>query len=124
MVYFQIRQQKSCIIFSIAAFLQICAMRGANFFATFFADFANCQNDPCQNGGTCEDEIGRYTCQCLDGYTGINCQTNIDDCVNHNCQNHVHCRDGVASYECVCLEGFTGEFCETRRGMLVHEVTL
>ena len=26
-----------------------------------------CASDPCQNDGTCDDELGYYTCTCLDG---------------------------------------------------------
>ncbi len=32
--------------------------------------------DQCENGGTCaNDNMGSYTCSCLKGYTGENCQT-------------------------------------------------
>ncbi|XP_072033451.1 uncharacterized protein [Amphiura filiformis] len=78
-------------------------------------DYANCGNEPCQSGGTCVEEIGRYTCLCPEGFTGVNCETNIDDCVDHDCQNSIHCLDGIASYECVCNLNYTGPYCETRR---------
>jgi hypothetical protein len=29
-----------------------------------------CEEDPCQNGGTCVDEVGSYHCKCLPGYEG------------------------------------------------------
>ena len=34
-----------------------------------------CQSQPCQNGGTCVDDIDSYTCNCLPDYTGPNCGT-------------------------------------------------
>ena len=38
-----------------------------------------CEAEPCKNGGTCkptEDGKG-YTCVCVDGYAGDNCETGI-----------------------------------------------
>ena len=34
-----------------------------------------CRSGPCQHGGTCRNEVNRYTCECAAGYTGINCGT-------------------------------------------------
>ena len=34
----------------------------------------NCTPNPC-NDGTCENQIGGYTCQCKQGYTGRNCES-------------------------------------------------
>ena len=41
----------------------------------FNADVVECYPNPCQNGGTCNDGIGNYTCQCVPGYEGPNCAT-------------------------------------------------
>ena len=40
----------------------------------FLQDIDECSSDPCQNGGTCEDGVNEYTCQCATGYTGTNCE--------------------------------------------------
>ena len=41
----------------------------------FFTDKDNCISSPCRNGGTCVDGIGDfYACNCLDHYSGNNCQ--------------------------------------------------
>ena len=34
-----------------------------------------CLSIPCLNGGTCKDDVGRYTCTCAPGYTGTHCET-------------------------------------------------
>ena len=39
-----------------------------------------CAENPCQNGATCIDGIGNYTCSCLQGFTGRHCEDDIDEC--------------------------------------------
>ena len=41
----------------------------------FFTDIDECVSAPCQNGGTCTDQVNSYTCHCPPGYTGLQCQT-------------------------------------------------
>ena len=36
-----------------------------------------CSSNPCVNGGTCTDQLNRYTCTCESGFTGNNCETGI-----------------------------------------------
>ena len=38
-------------------------------------DIDDCDPNPCENGGTCGDLVSGYQCQCVDGYTGLYCQT-------------------------------------------------
>ena len=66
-----------------------------------------CSFDPCHNGATCMTSPPShvYTCDCLDGYTGDTCETNIDDCVNHNCPSYQVCVDGIGQYTCECPLG-------------------
>ena len=33
-----------------------------------------CESSPCQNDGLCIDGDYKYTCQCLPGFKGYNCQ--------------------------------------------------
>ena len=42
------------------------------------SDGNECSPDPCQNGGTCEDLVGSYRCDCNTGYSGTNCETGTD----------------------------------------------
>ena len=39
-----------------------------------FSDINECMNDPCQNGGTCVNSPGSYSCDCVEGYKGDHCQ--------------------------------------------------
>ena len=64
----------------------------------------------CSGHGTC---IDGDTCDCNPGYTGRDCETNIDDCAGVNCSGHGTCTDGVGTYTCECNPGYTGRDCET-----------
>ena len=59
-----------------------------------FPPFVDCHNNVCseitacpvcQNGGSCQDVIDGYSCQCMPGFTGRHCQTNIDECQGVKC---------------------------------------
>ena len=45
-----------------------------SYFVTFL-DVNECESSPCKNGGTCIDGVDLYTCQCLAGYSGDDCET-------------------------------------------------
>jgi len=38
-------------------------------------DINECTSNPCQNGASCDDRLGKYRCTCVFGYTGVNCET-------------------------------------------------
>ena len=38
-----------------------------------FSATNECLSNPCQNGATCEDGIGSFTCHCLEGFEGVTC---------------------------------------------------
>ena len=45
-----------------------------------------------------------FICLCATGFTGTNCEENIDDCEDGPC-GHGTCIDGVNGYLCSCQEG-------------------
>lgn len=47
---------------------------------------------PCQNGGTCADQVNGYKCTCSKGYKGVNCETGMYEQLNLNfctCNNAI-----------------------------------
>lgn len=49
------------------------------------------------------------------GFTGQNCEENIDDCPGNNCKNGGACVDGVNTYNCRCPPEWTGAYTGGRR---------
>ena len=45
-------------------------------------DIDECNPDPCENGGSCTDDVNGYTCDCADGYTGHDCEIGIFKCIS------------------------------------------
>ena len=78
------------------------------------SDILECASNPCQNGGTCLEGVGtcRYDCTCKAGYSGAQCQTNINECASTPCQNGGTCTDLVNSYSCACRSGYYGSSCQ------------
>eukprot|EP00117_Sycon_ciliatum_P037554 scpid32913/ scgid6063/ Fibropellin-1; Epidermal growth factor-related protein 1; Fibropellin-I; SpEGF I; UEGF-1 len=75
-------------------------------------DINECEPNPCLNGGQCQDLVNDFVCRCPPGYTGKNCETDIDDCAPNNpCLNGGSCVDLTPGYTCVCAPGFTGDDC-------------
>lgn len=84
---------------------------------------ANCQDNvdyclqyaPCQNQANCTDgkEVNEYSCTCASGWTGRNCDVDIDECQLGYCQNNATCNNTLGNYACACLPGFTDHNCST-----------
>ncbi|XP_022795937.1 neurogenic locus notch homolog protein 1-like isoform X3 [Stylophora pistillata] len=77
------------------------------------AGFDPCKaSKPCQNGATCVNQNGGYTCLCKPGYQGKNCEQDVNECVSKPCRNGGTCENLQGSYRCKCKSGFLGKHCE------------
>ena len=76
-------------------------------------DGDDCASSPCFNAGTCTDLPWDYSCSCIQGYKGRNCEFDIDECYSDPCQNNAECLDEVNGYRCICNPGYAGVNCET-----------
>ncbi|XP_068277047.1 neurocan core protein [Nyctibius grandis] len=71
-----------------------------------------CHNNPCLHGGTCRANGTVCGCACAPGFTGENCEIDIDDCLSSPCQNGGTCIDEVNAFVCLCLPSYGGSRCE------------
>ena len=46
------------------------------------------------------------------GWTGRDCDVDIDDCASNPCGDHGVCNDGLDHFSCSCDAGYEGTFCE------------
>jgi len=77
------------------------------------ADDCLLEGYPCLNQGTCVDGYLTYTCSCLPGYSGLLCQTDINECLSSPCQHGGTCTDLVNNYHCACIPGYSGNNCQS-----------
>lgn len=75
----------------------------------------DCSPDPCLNGGTCNDLVNGYTCDCGPNWMGKNCSLRYDACSFQPCKNGATCLTSppLHNYSCACVSGFTDKNCST-----------
>jgi hypothetical protein len=75
-------------------------------------DVDECAIDPCLNGATCNNLVGNFSCSCVVGWEGKQCEINPNDCLmNEPCKNGASCKDRVGGFECACSLGWSGADC-------------
>lgn len=74
-------------------------------------DIDECSSSPCQNGGTCHDGQGSFSCSCPVGFSGPTCEEAIDECASSPCLGGGTCIDGIGMYTCQCPKGLVGPNC-------------
>ncbi|XP_067656144.1 neurogenic locus Notch protein-like [Haliotis asinina] len=47
----------------------------------------SCNSNPCQNGATCVNGLDMYTCVCPPGWSGVNCEGDVQPPVVSGCEN-------------------------------------
>ena len=91
-----------------------CSLLGnANAWDCDLAD--QCAGVVCENSGFCVDEWLGYACICAAGYTGRECDENINECRSLPCQNGGACYDRDDGFNCSCPLTHNGVLCERRK---------
>ncbi|XP_076314255.1 uncharacterized protein LOC143226757 [Tachypleus tridentatus] len=87
-------------------------------------DLNYCTNHkPCKNGGTCTNTgHGSYTCACPVGFTGLDCETQVDDCAHDSCLNGGTCKGTGKNYTCKCSVGYYGQHCEISASTCIEDL--
>ena len=66
----------------------------------------------CKNGGLKVNGHHEFVCVCPSGFTGKQCEVNINECDSSPCFNGGTCIDRAQGYKCECRKGYFGLNCE------------
>ncbi|XP_060625617.2 coagulation factor X [Anolis sagrei] len=78
-----------------------------NEFWNNYVDGDQCSSNPCHYGGSCKDGLNSYTCTCLAGYDGPNCEyITYKSCKVDNGECGQFCKNVENTVECSCTAGY------------------
>ncbi|CAI2348488.1 unnamed protein product [Caenorhabditis sp. 36 PRJEB53466] len=74
-----------------------------------------CVENPCANGGRCQQKQESFACHCPSGFHGERCEMEKKlICHNSTCKNGGMCHSDGNTTKCECSYGFTGPRCEEK----------
>ena len=85
----------------------------------FQAHGSVCDNNPCHNGGTCDEYISdsgylHFKCHCPAGTKGDKCELDTrNECQYNPCING-QCIDKIGDFDCACEAQWRGKKCDIR----------
>ncbi|XP_065815558.1 protein eyes shut homolog [Labrus bergylta] len=101
----------------IGGYQCVCAPGWIGEFCQYVGDACLIKPNSCLNGATCittsqPSSPPQLTCKCPLGFTGMNCEIDINECDSSPCQHNGTCSDLRGHYQCHCPTGFLGRNCE------------
>ncbi|MCP9258799.1 hypothetical protein DINM_001372 [Dirofilaria immitis] len=75
-------------------------------------DEAICDDEICNNRGTCLGTKDTNFCICKLGYTGLHCETSSSMRFNEDCNGKGLCIGTSSNFTCMCQFGYGGDHCE------------
>lgn len=112
---------------------------GVHMNATINRQIPACNSSSCHGHGYCVQQLPRtphYRCECFAGWSGSDCEIDVDECISQPCHNNGKCRDSrsgfigfrrvaegaksrkvgirveFGQFLCSCQPGFLGDLCD------------
>ena len=73
-----------------------------------------CDEEPCENGGTCVETGSSYRCDCPEGFTGNQCEMDINECLSEPCDANQICTNVNGGYFCCEMVATSWAMCLVR----------
>lgn len=78
------------------------------------------------NATISDDNETSFTCQCIQGYEGTQCQLESNMCDNITCENKGTCVSSYMTWSCECLDDllYSGTYCQDKSSTLAVKEAL